>query len=78
MRDFEYQITDHLATLSGHGAYTKELNLVSYAGAPPVLDLRRWQEKPDGTKQINKGLTLTTDEAAALRDALNNYLGGIA
>ena len=47
--------------------YKKELNLVSWNGAEPKIDLRTWS--PEGAAL--KGLTLTEDEAKELQKALN-------
>lgn len=68
---FQYEIVEHIATLSESNGTTKELNRISYNGALPKLDLRSW--KQEGTeKRMLKGLTLTDAEAAALKDALDN------
>ena len=68
---FQYEIVEHIATLSESNGTTKELNRISYNGAPPKLDLRSW--KQEGTeKRMLKGLTLTDAEAAAFKDALDN------
>lgn len=68
---FQYEIVEHIATLSESNGTTKELNRISYNGAPSKLDLRSW--KRDGAeKRMLKGLTLTDAEAAALKDALDN------
>ena len=66
----DYIVTKHIATLSENksGNYTLELNMVSYNGAPPKLDLRKWNRT---TGKILKGLTLTDEEAEALKKALN-------
>ncbi len=73
MRDnFRYEITEHIATLSDNGeGTTKELNRISYNGAAPKLDLRSWKRSGEETLLL-KGLTLTTEEAAILREALNS------
>lgn len=66
----QYDVVEHIAVLSDNNGVTKELNRISYNGAPPKLDLRAW--KPDGIgKRMLKGLTLTNEEAKALREALN-------
>lgn len=66
----QYNVVEHIAVLSDSNGVTKELNRISYNGAPPKLDLRAW--KPDGSgKRMLKGLTLTNEEAKALREALN-------
>ena len=69
--NFQYEITEHIATLSEGNGTSKELNRISYNGAPPKLDLRSWNHDADG-KRMLKGLTLTDAEADALREALNN------
>lgn len=68
---FKYEIVEHIATLSEVGTTSKELNRVSYNGAPAKYDLRSWKREGD-TEQMLKGLTLTDEEAAALKEALNS------
>lgn len=69
---FQYEIAEHIATLSDNGSgTTKELNRISYNGAAAKLDLRSWKQDGEGKKML-KGLTLTDEEAEALRDALNS------
>ena len=48
--------------------YKKELNLVSWNGAEPKIDIRTWS--PNGAAL--KGLTLTESEAKDLYKALGN------
>ena len=71
--NFEWKITKPLGVLSEVAGKTKELNLVSYNGNPPKLDLRLWG-KVDGQRAMFKGLTLTTDEAETLAELLEDYL----
>lgn len=40
---FNYEIVEHIATLSQSGDTTKELNRVSYNGSPAKYDLRSWR-----------------------------------
>ena len=68
---FNYDIKKQIAVLSDNNGYTVELNLISYRGASPKLDLRKWNRKND---TMQKGITLTIDEATALKDALESYL----
>ena len=68
---FQYEIVEHIATLSESNGTTKELNRISYNGEPPKLDLRSW--KQDGQeKKMLKGLTLTETEAEELEKALSS------
>lgn len=66
---FNYEIVERVAVLSQSGATSKELNRVSYNGAAPKWDLRSWRRE-DGEEKLLKGLTLTEEEAAALKAAL--------
>ena len=68
---FDYEIKEEIAVLSENNGFTVELNLISYRGATPKLDLRKWDRNKD---KMQKGITLTTDEAIALKEALENYL----
>lgn len=72
MADFSYEITEALGTLSEVGTNTKEINLISYGGRDPVIDIRAWYETEDGEKKMSKGITLKKEEAAKLRDILND------
>lgn len=69
MNDFNYNITERIAVLSQNkdGSKTLELNRISYGGHSAKLDLRRWNREKD---TMLKGITLTDEEAAKLRDTL--------
>jgi len=70
MAELKYEIKQHLADLGDNGrGWTKELNLVSWNDREPKYDIRDWS--PDHSR-MGKGLTLTGDELAALRDVLND------
>jgi hypothetical protein len=72
VKEFSYNIEEEIAVLSENAkGYSKELNYISYNGAPKKLDIRTWSTDEDGEKRMGKGITLTNEEAAALRDALN-------
>ena len=64
-----WEIKRQLAVLSTNekSGWTKEANIVSWNGGPEKLDIRDW--KPDHSKMA-KGITLTSDEARALGQAL--------
>lgn len=68
-----YRIVRPLGVLSENGNITTELNLISYNNYKPKLDLRKWETKGD-TKLLQRGLTLTTEEARNLKKALDEYL----
>lgn len=66
---FNYEIVERIAVLSQSGSTTKELNRVAYNGSPAKYDLRSWRRE-DGSEKLLKGLTLTDEEATALKAAL--------
>lgn len=59
-KDFTFEITDKLGTLSeGNGGWKREVNMVSWAGRAPKLDIRDWSE---GNERCGKGISLTQEE----------------
>ena len=74
--EFEYEIKQHIATLNeDEGAeYQKQLNIISWKGAKPSLDLRLWRITAEGQRPL-KGLTLTVAEAEKLYHALELWKG---
>ena len=72
MADITFDITKHVGVISEEkGGWKKELNLVSWNGRAPKLDIRDWA--PDHQK-MGKGITLSTDEAAKLAELLTAAL----
>ena len=69
-----YRIVRPLGVSSEKDNVTTELNLISYNNYKPKLDLRKWETKEDGTKFLQRGLTLTDAEAKELKKALDDYL----
>ena len=69
-KEFTYEIKKNFGTLSNTGTLTVELNLISYNGADPKYDLRKWRMKDD-KPTMQKGITMTREELLALRDLLN-------
>lgn len=64
---FQFEIVEHLGILSTNSSgWTLQVNLVSYNGRPPKLDIRRFS--PNG--RMGKGLALTQEEEIALRGFL--------
>jgi hypothetical protein len=72
MPDITFDIIKHYGVLSEEsGGWKKELNLVSWNGRNPKFDLRDWSP---GHGKMGKGITLTREEAAALRELLGAAL----
>jgi hypothetical protein len=68
MAEFTYEIVEELGVLSETArGWTKELNLISWNGREPKYDVREWSP---GREKMGKGVTLSGDEAAALKTLL--------
>lgn len=67
MSEFTFEIVEKLLVLSeNEKGWTKELNRVSFNGAPAKFDLRTWSL--DHTK-MGKGITLSNEEFKVILDA---------
>lgn len=70
MSDFKYEIIEHIGVISESAkGWKKELNKIFWNGATPKYDIRDWS--PDHEK-MGKGITLTPEEAKALKEMLSN------
>jgi hypothetical protein len=68
MADITFEIVKPIGVISEEkGGWRKELNLVSWNGRTPKLDIRDWS--PDHAK-MGKGVTLTKEEAAKLAELI--------
>ncbi|MCR5096589.1 MAG: hypothetical protein K6A70_07600 [Erysipelotrichaceae bacterium] len=71
MAEFKYEINDKVAVLSENGDYTCEANVITYGDhGRPKLDIRKWNRAEN---KMQKGITLTKDEATALFEALKEF-----
>lgn len=74
MADITFDIVKHFGVISmDKNGWKKELNLVSWNGRTPKLDVRDWAP---GHEKMGKGITLTTEEAAQLAELLVPALSG--
>jgi len=72
MDSFSFEIVKHFGVISQEkSGWQKELNLVSWSGRAPKLDVRDWAPNHE---KMGKGLTLTEGEAAALAELLVSAL----
>lgn len=70
-KEFTFEIVSKVATLSSSGEWSTELNVVSWNGNKPKLDIRPWNEIHD---KCGKGITLTQSEAETLARELTKFL----
>ncbi|URZ87722.1 YdbC family protein [Floricoccus penangensis] len=70
MAELKFEIEESLIVLSeNEKGWAKELNRVSWNGAPAKYDIRSWS--PDHTK-MGKGITFTNEEFQVLLQELGN------
>jgi len=68
MDNFSYEVVKHFGVISQEkSGWQKELNLVSWSGRTPKLDIRDWAPNRE---KMGKGVTLTLEEAAELAKLL--------
>ena len=71
MAEFKYEITEELGVLSeSRSGWKREVNLVSWNGAAPKLDIRDWAP---GHEKMGKGISLCSDEIESLKAILEDY-----
>lgn len=72
MDKISFEIVKHFGVISSEkSGWNKELNLVSWNGRPPKLDIRDWAPEHE---KMGKGVTLTETEAAQLVELLGAAL----
>lgn len=72
MAKFEYRVLEEYGTIGQSGAVLKKVRLVSFNGGPPRLDIRQWRQKQDGTEVIFKGISLSGEELAKLKEIIRD------
>ena len=73
MTDIKFELIEKIGVLSTSASgWTKELNLVSWNEQAPKYDLREWS--PDRERR-GKGVTLTKEELAKLKELLEKLVG---
>mgnify|MGYP001275810184 CR=1 FL=1 len=68
MADIRFEILKSFGVISeGKDGWKKEVNLVSWNGRKPKLDIREWDENHE---KMSKGITLTANEVSELKKIL--------
>lgn len=68
----KFEIVQNIAVLStSKSGWTKEINMVSYNGAPAKYDIRSWDPNHE---KMGKGITLTKEEIVQLESVLRELL----
>ncbi len=69
MADITFDVVKHFGVLSEEKTgWKKEVNLVSWNGRTPKIDIRDWAP---GHEKMGKGITLTPEEAKNLIELLS-------
>lgn len=68
MKDFEYEVVKEVGIIGETKRETKEVNLISYGGSEPYIDIRKWDKR---SMCMGKGIALKREEAKQLKDILN-------
>lgn len=68
MAELKYEIVEAIGSIGENSrGWSKEVNLISWNDREPKYDIRDWA--PDHSR-MGKGVTLSADEMAALKDLL--------
>jgi hypothetical protein len=68
--EIKYEIVQRIAVLGQRPrGWERQLNLISWNDSEPKYDIRDWS--PDGSR-MGKGISLSVEELASLRDILND------
>jgi hypothetical protein len=71
-KEVTFKIVESLGVISqGSKGWNKELNMVSWNDRDPKLDIRDWSLDH---QKMGKGITLTKEEGAKLKELLASYL----
>lgn len=71
--EFSYKIMKDLGVLkSSKNGWQREVNIVSWNGASPKLDIRDWA--PDHEK-MGKGISLSAEEVEIVKEILADFDG---
>lgn len=70
--EFKFEIIKEMGVVlsTNRSGWNREINLVSWNGAAPKLDIRDWSPEHD---KMGKGLSMTSEEVAILKEFLENY-----
>lgn len=72
--DFSYEVIEEIGVIRNPtpSGWTTQLNLVSWNGKEPKLDIRSWNED---RSRMGKGISLSMKDATELANLLSSYLG---
>ena len=70
MAEFKYEIVEQIGVLSeSSNGWSREFNLISWNDREPKYDIRDWAP---ANEKMSKGISLSKEEAKALKELLNS------
>jgi len=70
MAGIKFEIVENIGVIGGSKkGWSKEVNLVSWNGRAPKIDIREWDENHE---KMGKGITLSEEEYEKLKEILAN------
>lgn len=74
LKEFSYEIIEEIGQVGKPTAsgWSTRLNLISWNGGSPKLDIRSWNED---MSRMGKGVSFSKEDAKDLAVLLNSYLG---
>lgn len=68
--EITFDINEHIGVIGvSSTGWKKELNVISWNGNPPKIDIREWD---DTHAHMSRGITMTEAELRSLKELLNN------
>lgn len=71
-KELSYEVIEHVGTISEKNGYSKEVNIISWNGRPPVCDIRGFRIGEDGEKHPLKGISMSKANLMSLKELLSH------
>ena len=69
--NFTFEVKEELATICETNGWELKIRLISWNGANPKYDIRKWKVDEDDNEKCGKGISLTGEEMELLTEALD-------
>ena len=71
-KELSYEVIKHIGVISEKNGYSKEVNIISWNGRPPVFDIRGFRTGNDGLQHPLKGISMSKADLIALKELLSH------
>ena len=73
LRSYQFEAErKYIGVISEKNSYTKEVNIISWNGRPPVCDIRGFRVDKEGVKHPLKGISMSKADLVALKELLSH------